>query len=155
MLKRVLAGLILTVAVQALFVKSSAGSSALPLDDDIECKLHQEPYRMREVLDCFHPEGGNVIRADGRWDCESSDKDFEPLLSCQTCNQAIETGNATMDGVLHFAGAISKKHYRLNFTIQTRLQKKRLYSRILPVSDEAPFPPNQSCWMRDWMPWDI
>lgn len=129
---------------------------------DSRCKFPTLPYDSREVLSCFHPEGGTVLYTEHKWSCydpNDGGDENDAQLACTLCKAEIETGEATLDGTLHFAGAISKRHYQLGFQFQTKFVKNKnggqLYSRIIPISDNAPFPVNQDCWAKEWKPWDI
>jgi hypothetical protein len=59
-------------------------------------------------------------------------------------------GRTTRNGRINFRGGFTNNSYQMTFVIHYKLQDGDLMRRVTPITDNAPFAPDATCWMRDW-----
>lgn len=83
------------------------------------------------ILKCFHPTA-----------------DFVRMSLGQQYKDAV--GRTAADGRIDFRGGFTAKAYSMEFVVHFRSSNGDDEIRVTPSSDNAPFPPNPSCRLREW-----
>ena len=84
------------------------------------------------ILKCFHPTADFVRAEIGS-------------------PHADEFGRTASDGRINFRGGLTGSSYFMTFVIHYRVVDGDPQLRVTPNTDTAPFPPNPSCRLRDWV----
>jgi hypothetical protein len=53
-------------------------------------------------------------------------------------------------GSINFKGGFSGTPYRMTFSLERKSDGGRNMVRVTPIDDDAPFPPNPKCSLRNW-----